>query len=182
MVIQQLLFMLILAYLQIDLCLFCATPAVNKDIWRIISIFKRKALLPLPLAHFFLLHFRPNVCSTGKVSNGKLRDELNLKYLVPWVSIATLNICMGHSELVLQNMVLSKMLLRTPRQSHSQVGMFDCCKKTNLQALVLTCIWDESLYAALLSKICKCSLTAQGVSLSLDKAQRTTERDSSLET
>lgn len=93
--------MLILAYLQIDLCLFCATPAVNKDIRRIISIFKRKALLPLPLAHFFLLHFRPNVCSTGKVSNGKLRDELNLKYLVPWVSIATLNICMGHSELLL---------------------------------------------------------------------------------
>jgi len=32
LVIQQLLFMLILAYLQIDLCLFCATPAANKDI------------------------------------------------------------------------------------------------------------------------------------------------------
>jgi len=31
LVIQQLLLMLILAYLQIDLRLFCAMPAVNKD-------------------------------------------------------------------------------------------------------------------------------------------------------
>lgn len=186
MVIQQLLFMLILAYLQIDLCLFCAIPAVNKDIWRIISILKRKALLPLPIAHFFLLHFRSNVCSTGKVSNGKLRDELNLKCLiVPWVSIdyqiyarATPNsYCLyRYSELVLQNMVPSKTPLRTPWQSHSQVGMSDCCKIIDLQALVLTCIWNESLCTALLSKICKCSLTTESVSLYLDEAQKTTEQ------
>lgn len=91
LVIQQLLFMLILAYLQIDLCLFCAMPAVNKDIWRIISICRRKALLALPIALFFFffpLHFRPKGCSTGKLSNGKLRDELNLKCpMVPQESI-----------------------------------------------------------------------------------------------
>lgn len=32
--------MQILAYLQIGLCLFCASPAVNKDILEIIPIFK----------------------------------------------------------------------------------------------------------------------------------------------
>lgn len=36
----QLRIMLILAYLQIVLCLFCASPAVNKDILEIIPIFK----------------------------------------------------------------------------------------------------------------------------------------------
>lgn len=39
-VMLQLLIMLIPAYLQIGLCLFCASPAVNKDILGIIAIFK----------------------------------------------------------------------------------------------------------------------------------------------
>lgn len=39
-VIPQLLIMLIPAYLQIGLCLFCASPAVNKDILGIIAIYK----------------------------------------------------------------------------------------------------------------------------------------------
>lgn len=39
-VMQQLLIMLIPAYLQRGLCLFCASPAVNKDILGIIAIFK----------------------------------------------------------------------------------------------------------------------------------------------
>lgn len=81
--------MLIPAYLQIDLCLFCATPAVNKGIWRIISMLKGKARLPLPTAHFFLLHFRSKGCWAGEVPNGELWDELNLKFLlVPRESIS----------------------------------------------------------------------------------------------
>lgn len=122
LVIQQLLFMLILAYLQIDLCLFCAMPAVNKGIWRIISILKRKPLLPLPIAYFFLLHFRGSMCLIGKMSNGKLRDELNLKWSHGYPSLI-LNTGTGHSELyclhrysklLLQSMVLPKALLRKP--------------------------------------------------------------------
>lgn len=128
LVTQQLLFMLILAYLQIDLCLFCAMPAVNKDIWRKISILKRKALLSLPIAHLFLLHFRPNVCSPGKVCNGKLLEEMSWTWNARGCPSITLNICTDHSELyclhhhselVLQNTVLSKTHLRTPRQFHS---------------------------------------------------------------
>lgn len=41
-VMLQLPIMLIPAYLQIGLCLFCASPAVNKDILGIIAIFKGK--------------------------------------------------------------------------------------------------------------------------------------------
>lgn len=49
---------------------------------------QKKGSAPFPIAHFFPLYFRPKPCSTGKVSNGKLRDELNLKRsAVPWVSI-----------------------------------------------------------------------------------------------
>lgn len=46
----QLLIMLILAYLQIGLCLFCASPAVNKDILGIIPIFKGRfhSISPFP--------------------------------------------------------------------------------------------------------------------------------------
>lgn len=101
MVTQQLLFMLILAYLQIDLCLFCAMPAVNKDIWRIISTLKRKALLLLPIAHLFLLRFRPNVCSTGKVSNGKLLEEMSWTWNAHGYPTITLNVRTDHSELPL---------------------------------------------------------------------------------
>lgn len=58
---------------------------------------------------------------------------------LPWTyAQTTLNShCLyRHSELVLQN-------LRKPLNVN-----VNGCKKTILQALELTCIWDESLYAA----------------------------------
>lgn len=49
---------------------------------------QKKDSAPSSYCSFLSSPFQTYVCSSGKVSNGELRDELNLKCLmVPWVSI-----------------------------------------------------------------------------------------------